>query len=61
MNASGVMKPDEALGETVEAFQSVVLAARLLERDGIIKINDLRHTSCTVDRPVLSIFFTWLR
>ncbi len=55
------MKPDEALGETVEAFQSVVLAARLLERDGIIKINDLRHTSCTVDRPVLSIFFTWLR
>lgn len=55
------IRPDPALGETVENFQSVLIAAEALQSEGKIAIQKTHRESHTGHRLIDAILFMRLR
>lgn len=45
VGATGWMRPDPTRGETLEGFQSVLLAAQTMQEDGLILIQKIHRES----------------
>jgi hypothetical protein len=61
IGAIGWIRPDLARGETLEVFQSVLLAAKALQESGKILIQEMHRESYTGHRLVDAIKFMRVR
>ncbi len=61
IGAIGWIRPDPSKGETLEAFQSVVLAANSMQSDGLILVRSLHRESLSGRNFVDAIEFIKIR
>jgi len=61
IDAQSVIQPDFARGETLEGFQSVLIAANFLQKQGNICIQKICYENQSGQSPIEAIRFVRLR